>query len=819
MQKAEDRARVYRLFLASLDLAPALRAQFLAEECAGDEAIRAEVDALLQISTRDEARTHALMAATVDTDEDLTGHTFGNFRLTGRIGEGGMGVVYRAERVDGVPQAVAIKLVSALGSRQAQKRFERETQHLARLEHPAIARLIDAGSNHGRAWIAMEFVDGRRIDAYCASNALGTRAIVGLVVQIADAVAAAHQMLIVHSDIKPTNVLVTDKGVPKLIDFGISAALRDAGSEASETFKAGSLFSPGYAAPEQIKGNALTVATDVFGLGALAYRLLTGVQILAQVSDPVAYMHAICEQDVSLPSRAAGEARKSPVTEHELRGDLDAILCKALEREPARRYASVVELQADLVRFLEGRPVAARRQTVAYRLGKFARRNALAVGLTAALAVSVVAGAIVAQLQSHREALAREMAARRGEFLESLLKSADPRQGRRDISVAELLDSAAAELDHKLGNEPLVEASMLGLIAQTDMSLGRFEKGLDANERQARLLKSAGGSALDVARAVAVHAELLAALGRWADALPLARDAVDRLRPLHSPTDLCDALYALAVASARTGNEKEAEARYLETLEIESHGNENLQRQRMFPYRGLAVLLGEEGRYPEALNYASEALALARKNLPAGHPDLLAIQVNYAGALVNMHRGSEAEPLLREVIAEQSRVLGEGHKDTLLTQYSLVDDLLELHRDAEAIELARHVARGLEAALGPENTYTLGAWGYFGIASCNVHPGDDALEVLRRVEATRRRVLPPRSWLVYATGVNVGACLLRLQRYDAAKAQLLDATAGLEATRGTGFRRTQAAYHLLQELSVATGQRSEAQAWAKKIGT
>src|SRR5262249_8976752 len=161
-----------------------------------------------------------------------------------------------------------------------------------------------------------------------------------------------------------------------------------------------------------------------------------------------------------------------------------------------------------------------------------------AVCLTAALAVSVVAGAIVEQQHSHREALALQMAARRGEFLETLLKSADPRTGRRDISVAELLDAAVAELDRKLGDEPLVEASMLGLMAQTDASLGRFREGLEANDRQTRVLKGAGGSELEIARAIATRAELLAGLGRWQEGLPFARDAVLRLRGLRSPADL-----------------------------------------------------------------------------------------------------------------------------------------------------------------------------------------------------------------------------------------------------------------------------------------
>jgi len=353
-----DRAQAHRLFSRALDLEPEARPAFLANECGSDAALRMEIEAYLEAAGEDQM-THGLLGRRAAPQDSMRGATVGRFRLIERIGAGGMGVVYRAERTDGVQQPVAVKLVSSTIDDLAKRRFEREAQLLARLEHPAVARLIDAGIEDGRAWIAIEFVRGEPIDEYCAKRFLPAREIVKLMVQLSDAVAAAHAMLVVHSDIKPANVLVTAERVPKLIDFGISTALRDAQSQDPATQSVGRLFSPNYAAPEQINNEPVTVATDVFGLGALAYRLLTGRPPHADAVGAIAYVMAIAHRDVELASQAAAGAGRSEEWMHALRGDLDAILGKALERDPARRYASAIGLRADLQRHLDGRPVLA----------------------------------------------------------------------------------------------------------------------------------------------------------------------------------------------------------------------------------------------------------------------------------------------------------------------------------------------------------------------------------------------------------------------------------------------------------------------------
>ena len=428
-----DRGRAFRVFEQALGMDEPSRVRFMDENCSDtDTALRAEVESLLEAARKHQPRTSVLLPALSRATENLIGECFGHFRLIEFVGEGDMGVVYRAERIDGISQVVAIKLIANELGERGRERFLRETQLLARLEHPAIARLIDAGVEAGRAWIALEFVPGRPIDAYCDDHQLPLRACVQLLVNLARAVAAAHGFLVVHGDIKPANVLVTADGSPKLIDFGIAAVLQDHGAAHSQTADIGRLFTPHYAAPEQTQGVPLTVATDVYGLGALAYRLLTGVPTYRACVEPLRYMMMVIAQNVELPSRAALAAtpdalsRAAKLRVEALRGDLDAILCKALERDPARRYSSAKDVQEDLNRYLMHRPVLARAQTISYRFGKFVLRNTLAVALMGLLLASLMTAGTLIAWQARRVAVAREMAIRRGEFLENLLKSANP---------------------------------------------------------------------------------------------------------------------------------------------------------------------------------------------------------------------------------------------------------------------------------------------------------------------------------------------------------------------------------------------------------
>jgi eukaryotic-like serine/threonine-protein kinase len=773
-----DRAQAYHLFSAALELEPTERDAFLAERCA-DPALRAEVEELLRLASSDPAATVALLGTSA-ASESLRGNIVGRYRLEERLGEGGMGVVYRAERTDEVRQTVAIKLLSSIVTEAAQQSFEREAQILARLEHPSIGRLIDAGIRDNRPWIAIEFVRGARIDEYCGAQALGTRAIVELLVSITEAVAAAHRMLVVHSDIKPSNVLVDAEGKPKLIDFGISTALRDADADPSATIGVHGQFSPGYAAPEQISREPITVATDVFGLGALAYRLLTGVPVHGESTGPVGYLFAVTQRDAELPSRAALAAGRGESHARQLRGDLDAILLKALERDPRRRYASVSDLQSDLQRYLERRPVAARAPSLAYRAGRFLRRNRAASLLAGVAILAVVTAAAGIAWQNHLLAQQRDaarLAAARAQrvsgFLVSMLQAADPHLGgQRNVTVAEVLDAGAAQTRTSLADDPLIRAQMLTTIAETDYQLGRYEAGLTSANDAIAVLASRPTAVLEMALAQSIKGRLLSDMGDRAAAATALRGALERLGPLPG-TDLQQAvvLKELGVVLSRNNDPAVVEPYYRRAITIYSRlGIDDAEYGDTLIYLG--ELLQRERRYEESLRVEQDGEAMMLRHEAADNPYVLGAGIAIAEAMQSLERYTDAETVHRRVLATRERVLGALHLDTLISSLSLAANLRMQHRYAESISLAQHAADELPPLVPADHPVRVFALSILGLGQCLGGQPERGLAAVQEADRIRAAHFPSTDKRTSLGRVLVGVCLGRLGRGDEAAAIL-----------------------------------------------
>lgn len=817
MNPIRDRGKVFQLFERALAIEEPERSHFVAHQSAGDANLGAEVNALLEAAASDDGLTSGLLGRPPRAAENLIGEHYGRFRLVEFIGEGGMGVVYRAERTDGIQQTVAIKLIAQELGQRGQERFYRETQLLARLEHSAIARLIDAGVESGRAWIALEFVPGRPIDEYCELHGLPVRERVQLLVELARAVAAAHRMLVVHRDIKPANVLVTPDGSPKLIDFGIATALEHAGGAHAQTVDIGRLFTPHYAAPEQVAGEPVTVATDVFGLGALGYRLLTGRTLYPDARGTVGYLLAITQQEVAAASRcAAGHA--DPRFVRALRGDLDAILGKALQRDPAQRYASAADMQADLQRYLANEPVKARPPSIALQLGKFVRRHAAAVSISAVLTLVIMAAGIRSELQTRRAAEARDTAARRGELLAQLLNSADPRRGgNRDITVAQLLDDAMPQIDASMTKEPLVAASMFSLLAQTNLGLDRYAAGIAANTRAIDLLRHRGGSARELAEALALQGELLIHASRDADAEPILREALSLVEnDAGADKALADSLEALAKAEDNLGREAQAESLYLREIAVLRNSREDFGGRAGFPYSGLGVIRFNHGRYAESAQYIGQALAIERRFFAKDSPDLLDTEYNYAVSLEHL-RPADAEPEFRTLLDAYRRILGPDHSETWAAQQGLAHDLMSQGRYQEAADEALAAAHGLARTLGESDGWTETAWGIYGLSSCLAGHAEDGLTALRRVAESRARSSAADNWRLDSTEVHIGTCLVAHRRFAEAEPILLRAARALEASRGVRFDRTQAAYRALRDLYAGSDRPAQAAEWGAKL--
>jgi len=517
MSGADGRER-YRRLDALLDelfeAEAAARAARLAEIRGEDAELAAELEALLGAdAAADDFLARPLEAAVTtwiserdrdDASSGEAGATIGAWRLVAPLGKGGMGEVWEVERADGAYELrAALKLLKrGLDSDAIVARFRAERQILARLDHPAIARLLDGGvAEDGRPYYVMELVRGRPITEAAAALGLGVAERLGRMVVVCDAVEAAHRALVVHRDLKPANLLLTDAGEPKLLDFGIAKLLvEDAG--AAQTRIDERILTPAYAAPEQIVGGAVTTATDVYALGVVLYELLTGELPHQRAVTSAAELAAAVEREtIERPSaavarRAAGSGRRGeraiaqPRAE-QLRGDLDAVVLRALAREPARRYPSAAALGDDLRRHLEGRPVAARPDSFGYVASRFVRRHRLAVGATALVALSLVGGfgaALVSAERARREAARAEAesararaegerAKRMKDFLISVFQEASPMQRARGtpLSIEELLDAAEGRIDAELAAEPLLQADLWDDLAETRASGGNLE--------------------------------------------------------------------------------------------------------------------------------------------------------------------------------------------------------------------------------------------------------------------------------------------------------------------------------------------------------
>ena len=401
--------RIQEIFLQAADVPPSERAALLDGMCGPDTEIRVEVESLLRADTTGESGVCAAIQSEVASmldEPSLVDTRLGSYRLLKQVGRGGMGTVYLAERADGqFRKQVAVKMVRPdMDTEFILARFRRERQVLGRLDHPNIGRLLDGGTaSNGTPYFVMEYIDGDWITRYCKSQGLGVEQKVRMFLHICSAVQYAHLQFVVHRDLKPGNILVDSKGEPKLLDFGICKLLyRAAGGEDNDTMTMGTaLLTPQYACPEQVRGEPVTVASDIYSLGAVLYELLTGVRphVFPELT-PQVIEKVVCERDVIAPSEAV--RRDNAKLAARLRGDLDTIVLRAMHKEPSRRYETVEQFAEDIRRYLSDQPITARPDHFVYRSRKFLRRNRLAVGAALALLIAFGAGFLFSSELRHR---------------------------------------------------------------------------------------------------------------------------------------------------------------------------------------------------------------------------------------------------------------------------------------------------------------------------------------------------------------------------------------------------------------------------------
>ena len=701
----------------ALDLPPDRRAAWLQALAATQPAIALDVSRLL-----------AVQADTLDSF--LSGHAFppgqlpysnqgeviGNYRVLRELGSGGMAVVYLAERADGhFEQRVALKILHfGADSAEARRHFAQERQILASLNHPAIARLIDGGiTSAGLPYLAMEYVEGTPIDAFCDQRAASLAERLHLFLQVADAVQHAHHYLIVHRDLKPSNIVVTPEGAVKLLDFGIAKLLDpDAFVHAAPpTRDAVRLLTPEYASPEQIRGDPTTTATDVHQLGRLLYELLTGRSPYPlRARNSLASLRTVLECEPRRPSAAISGAETTAEERtsleqvssargltpqrlaQSLRGDLDAILLKALHREPQRRYASVAQFADDVQRYLQREPVSAHDGVRFYRAGKFLQRNLAAVAVAAVVLSSflLLIGWYTTQLAGERDRAAAEAqraaaeaqrarreeatAARISDFLGSVFRGSQLGMARADTTARELLDRGAARIEAELAGQPAVQARLLNVIGNVYAQYDLRDKAHALAERALQLnLQEFGTGSLEAAESQLVLAAIIRDRGelpageRLLEEVLRVREA--KLGPQHVAT--AEVLQALGMNLYRQGRKLDAIRFSERAVEIYSNTVSPYDERSVNAKVTLGMALVSTGQLQRARTHYQELLPVIERSLGPEHRNLAAALTNLANTKLQLEDYDGAEQQLRQALGILQKLYAPDHSDIQVVLSSL----------------------------------------------------------------------------------------------------------------------------------------------------
>ena len=685
-----------------------------------------------------------------EEDARWRGRRIGAWRILDRLGAGGMGTVYRVERADGAFERIAaLKLLPlSLQSEELRRRFAQERRIAARLQHPGIAQLLDGGTaEDGSPYLVLEFVDGQPIDAWCAARRAGLRQRVRLLCEVCEAVQFAHRNLVVHRDLKPANILVDAGGRVKLLDFGIARLLEDVG-EVQATGPLGARLTPDYAAPEQFRGEAVTAATDVYALGCLMYRLLAGRVPLSLAGRGLAQMLLALQEEARprLSTQAGQDGPPPGLRRIELDADLDAIAAQAVAADPDQRYAAVAEFAADLRRWLEGLPVAARRASRGYRIARFVHRHRLGLGLTAAVFVALGGSAALALHQAEQARAQRDEAQAMVGLLRELMQLADPNAGLgHQIGAHALLRTALARVEADSAAQPASRIALLDTLAEALLAFELYDEAIRARELAHALQHALRGPE---------HADTLAAR---------------RLLGLALRTRISD--------QARS----EALFRALYDTRRRLHGERHPLSAESAWDLGFFYLRYTDLSHPsraEAEALLHGAWQTLRETLGEDHPRTG--QVLFDLGLATPDRALRIQRM-RDGIAIRERTLGPEDPQLLQHQGDLALVLGEAGDGEQAIELARRAAEGYQALRGELHPLSITFWNNLAGLYRDYGRYEEALQAYRRVDERVRAVVPEGHLRRAFPQFGIGYTLNRLLRHSEAESPLRAALAVVEA--------------------------------------
>jgi tetratricopeptide (TPR) repeat protein len=753
---------VKELFDAALEEEPARRAALMQERCS-DATVRAEVERLLAEHEQAGAFLSEPAVGELTPNEafDRPVHNIDSYYLIELIGEGGMGEVWLAEQREPVRRRVALKLIKAgMDTREVVARFESERQALALMDHPVIAKVFDAGSTpEGRPYFVMEYVAGIPITAYCDRHKLTTRQRMELFIQVCEGVQHAHQKAIIHRDLKPSNILVSEldgKPMPRIIDFGLAKATSQRLTDASLHTRVGAVLGTlEYMSPEQADsgGEDIDTRTDVYSLGVVLYQLLVGA--LPFDLEKLAYeeiLRLLREQDVPRPSSriltqggdsaitAQNRGTDPPSLTRQLRGDPDAVVLKALEKDRKRRYASPSELAADLGRYLRNEPVAAHPPSAGYRARKYIGRHRLGVAIAAAALLLLAGFAITEAVQLKRITEERDRATRERDradritdFMTGLFEVSSPYdKSGKPVTARDILDKGAKEIATGLNTDPEMRAKMMNAMGLSYNGLGEYSRAESqfkgAVEIQRRVL---GPESPNTLHSMFLLGSALTFQHRSAEAEKLLRQTLEIQRRILGPENSATlaTMSELAASLKFQGHYSEAEKFYREAFENERRVDGPEAGSTLYSMSALGATLGDEGHYAGAEKILGEALDLDRHAFGKEDWNTQFTEGCLSLVLISDGRYAEAEKLQREILEIHSRTLGPEAPDTVINLEYIGFILAHEGRYDEAKKL---YLEALEAARKTNEAGGLAeAWYNFACAAAIAGRRDEALGYLR----------------------------------------------------------------------------------------
>src|SRR5215469_11434929 len=714
MERHENWPKIKAIVADALERVPEERETFVNEACGQDRSLRVEVKSLLSAYESSVGLSESKLTTQL-VDAAQISRSIGPYSLIRKLGEGGMGQVWLAEQTAPVKRRLALKLIKGgMYDSTSLVRFQNERQSLALMDHPAIAKVFDAGATpDGQPYFAMEYVAGVPITDYCDEKKLKIVERIELLMQVCEGVQHAHQKTIIHRDLKPANILVVEidgKPLPRIIDFGLAKAVVPEFMGAAQFTVIGSfLGTPGYVSPEQADPGIQDVdtRTDVYSLGAVLYVLLTGSlpfdgerwkrrpidEVLRQLreQDPPPPSTKAGRQDDAMNTVAQARGTEPKQLVSMLRGDLDWIAMKALERDRQRRYATPAEFAADLRRYLRNEPVQARPASLLYRARKYTRRHRVAVAIASLLSAVLVSFVALQSLQLRRITRERDRADRIAEFMTGIFKLSDPNERvGNEVTVREVLDKASQDIDKGLAKDPLLQAQLMHVMGNAYLNLGQYCRAQALYERGIQVSSSAEGQqSRDTLKTMHDLAWVLMQQGHLSEAESLERKVLTTQRHEFGADnpDTLGTLSELAFTLCEEGNCKEAVELNTEVLQKQARVLGAEAEGTLITMDNLAINLDGAGRPTDAVKLEQQALAIHFRMDGRDNLGTVNAMTNLAGFYRDLERYDESEKEFRDALEIETRIFGPGQPETAETKYDLAALLARKGRIEEALSL------------------------------------------------------------------------------------------------------------------------------------